>query len=71
MARDDQSDDAVPRADPGRASTSVEGAKRPSDEEFARFADLLHYLRMDLSQARGLRARWQTLAGRSAMPTRW
>jgi glucose-6-phosphate 1-dehydrogenase len=28
----------------------VEGAKRPSDEEFARFAELLHYRRMDLSQ---------------------
>ena len=28
----------------------VEDAKRPSDEEFARFASLLHYLRMDLSQ---------------------
>ena len=29
----------------------VEGAKRPSDDEFARFAELLHYRRMDLSQA--------------------
>ncbi len=28
----------------------VEGAKRPSDDEFARFAELLHYRRMDLSQ---------------------
>ncbi len=28
----------------------VEGAKRPSDEEFARFATLVHYLRIDLSQ---------------------
>jgi glucose-6-phosphate 1-dehydrogenase len=27
----------------------VEGAKRPSDEEFARFAGLLHYLRLDLA----------------------
>jgi glucose-6-phosphate 1-dehydrogenase len=26
----------------------VEGAKRPTDEEFARFAGLLHYLRLDL-----------------------
>ena len=31
----------------------VEGAKRPSDEEFARFAELLHYLRLDLSQPAG------------------
>jgi glucose-6-phosphate 1-dehydrogenase len=29
----------------------VEGAKRPNDEEFCRFAELLHYRRMDLSQA--------------------
>jgi glucose-6-phosphate 1-dehydrogenase len=28
----------------------VEGAKRPSDDEFGRFAGLLHYLRLDLSQ---------------------
>ena len=28
----------------------VEGAKRPSDEEYARFAELLHYQQMDLSQ---------------------
>jgi glucose-6-phosphate 1-dehydrogenase len=28
----------------------VEGAKRPSDDEFARFAGLLHYLRLDLSR---------------------
>ena len=27
----------------------VEGAKRPSDDEFARFAELLHFRRMDLS----------------------
>jgi glucose-6-phosphate 1-dehydrogenase len=31
--------------------TEVETAKRPSDDEFARFAQLLHYRRMDLSQA--------------------
>jgi glucose-6-phosphate 1-dehydrogenase len=29
----------------------VDDAKRPSDDEFARFAALLHYLTMDLSQA--------------------
>jgi glucose-6-phosphate 1-dehydrogenase len=28
----------------------VEGAKRPSDDEFGRFAELLHYLRLDLAQ---------------------
>ena len=31
-------------------SSEVEGAKRPSEEEFARFGELLHYMRMDLSQ---------------------
>ncbi len=31
----------------------VEGAKRPSDEEFARFAGLLQYMRLDLSQPAG------------------
>ena len=31
----------------------VEGAKRPTDEEFARFAGLLHYLRLDLSKPDG------------------
>ena len=30
---------------------AVEDAKRPSDDEFARFAALLHYLTMDLSKA--------------------
>ena len=29
---------------------SVESAKRPTDEEFAGFAEMLHYRRMDLSQ---------------------
>ena len=29
----------------------VEDAKRPSDDEFSRFAALLHHLSMDLSQA--------------------
>ena len=29
---------------------AVEGAKRPSTEEFGRFAQLLHFLRMDLSK---------------------
>ena len=47
----------------------VEDAKRPSDEEFARFASLVHYLRMDLSQpgdyAR-LKAWLGSTAGRAA-----
>jgi glucose-6-phosphate 1-dehydrogenase len=49
VARDEQSD-AKYRAWLKERFQDVEGAKRPSDEEFARFAELLHYLRMDLSQ---------------------
>jgi glucose-6-phosphate 1-dehydrogenase len=43
VARDERSDDEY------RAFIK-ESAKRPSDEEFARFAELLHYRRMDLSK---------------------
>ena len=44
----------------------VEGAKRPSDDEFARFAELIHYRRLDLSQpAHYLRLK-EWLAERSA-----
>jgi glucose-6-phosphate 1-dehydrogenase len=49
VARDEQSDTKY-RAWLKERFQDVEGAKRPSDEEFARFAELLHYLRMDLSQ---------------------
>jgi glucose-6-phosphate 1-dehydrogenase len=49
VARDEQTDDQY-RAWIKERFQSVEGAKRPSDEEFARFAELLHYRRMDLSQ---------------------
>jgi glucose-6-phosphate 1-dehydrogenase len=49
VARDEQSDDHYRAWLKGRFQ-DVEGAKRPSDEEFARFAELLHYRRMDLSQ---------------------
>jgi glucose-6-phosphate 1-dehydrogenase len=47
----------------------VEGAKRPSDEEFARFAGLLHYLKLDLSKAAGyaeLKAWLASEVGRAA-----
>ena len=49
--------------------TEVEDAKRPSDEEFGRFAELLHYLRLDLSKAedyRRLRAWIESSAGRAS-----
>ena len=49
VARDEQSDDKY-RGWLKERFQEVEGAKRPSDEEFARFAELLHYKRMDLSQ---------------------
>jgi len=48
--------------------TEVEDAKRPSDEEFGRFAELLHYLRLDLSKAEDyqrLRAWIESSAGRA------
>ncbi|MBC7731261.1 MAG: glucose-6-phosphate dehydrogenase [Bacteriovorax sp.] len=49
VARDEQSDEQY-RAWIKERFQDVEGAKRPTDEEFARFAELLHYRRMDLSQ---------------------
>ena len=49
VARDERSDEAY-RAFIHERFTEVEPSKRPSDEEFARFAQLLHYRRMDLSQ---------------------
>ncbi|WP_137896071.1 glucose-6-phosphate dehydrogenase [Ramlibacter sp. 2FC] len=48
VARDDLSD-AQYRALIQSRFAEVEGAKRPSAEEFARFAELLHYVRVDLS----------------------
>ncbi len=49
VARDDQSDDQY-RAWLKERFQDVIDAKRPSDEEFARFAEMLHYRRLDLSQ---------------------
>ena len=49
VARDDRSD-AEYRSFIRERFVEVESAKRPSDDEFARFAELLHYRRMDLSQ---------------------
>ena len=48
VARDERSDDEY-RAFIKERFIEVEPAKRPSDDEFARFAQLLHYRRMDLS----------------------
>ncbi|RSZ44274.1 MULTISPECIES: glucose-6-phosphate dehydrogenase [unclassified Variovorax] len=49
VARDDLSDDQYRELIQSRFS-AVEGAKRPSPEEFTKFASMLHYLRMDLSK---------------------
>ncbi len=49
VARDERSDDEY-RAYIKERFVDVESAKRPRDEEFAPFAELLHYRRMDLSQ---------------------
>jgi glucose-6-phosphate 1-dehydrogenase len=49
VARDERSDTDY-RAFIRARFAEVEPAKQPSDEEFARFAELLHYRRMDLSQ---------------------
>ena len=52
VSRQEMSDDAY-RAWLKERFQEVEGAKRPSDDEFACFAGLLHYLRLDLSQPTG------------------
>ncbi len=49
VARDERSDDEYRRFIHDRF-VEVDSAKRPSDDEFARFAEMLHYRRMDLSQ---------------------
>ncbi len=49
VARDERSD-AEYRAFIHERFAEVEASKRPTDEEFARFAEMLHYRRMDLSQ---------------------
>ena len=49
VARDQRSDDEYRTFIKDRF-VEVESSKRPSDEEFARFAELLHYRRMDLSK---------------------
>ena len=65
VARDEQSDDKY-RGWLRERFQDVEGGKRPSDEEFARFAELLHYRRMDLSQPEHYAGLKQWLDGRGA-----
>jgi glucose-6-phosphate 1-dehydrogenase len=49
VARDERSDEEY-RAFIKERFTEVESSKQPNDQEFARFAQLLHYRRMDLSK---------------------
>ncbi|MFY7864059.1 glucose-6-phosphate dehydrogenase [Roseateles sp.] len=49
VARDDNSDERY-REWLKERFREVDGSKRPNDEEFERFAALIHYRRMDLSQ---------------------
>jgi len=49
VARDERSDQTY-RAFIHERFSEVEASKRPSEAEFAQFAELLHYRRMDLSQ---------------------
>jgi glucose-6-phosphate 1-dehydrogenase len=49
VARDERSDDQY-RAFIKDKFCEVDASKRPTDDEFARFAQLLHYRRMDLAQ---------------------
>jgi glucose-6-phosphate 1-dehydrogenase len=49
VARDERSDDDY-RAFIKAKFAEVDAAKQPTDDEFARFAELLHYRRMDLAQ---------------------
>ena len=65
VARDDRSDEAYRQFIRDRFA-EVESSKRPSDEEFARFAALLHYRRMDLSHPEDYAGLKQWLDARSA-----
>ncbi len=65
VARDERSDDQY-RAFIKERFVEVESSKQPSDEEFARFAELLHYRRMDLSKPEDYAGLKDTLAARGA-----
>jgi glucose-6-phosphate 1-dehydrogenase len=65
VARDERSDDQY-RAFIKERFVEVESSKQPSDEEFGRFAELLHYRRMDLSKPEDYAGLKHTLAERGA-----
>jgi glucose-6-phosphate 1-dehydrogenase len=68
VARDERSDEAY-RAFIQERFSEVEPSKRPTDEEFARFAELLHYRRMDLSRPEDYAGLKQWLDARGADTT--
>ena len=68
VARDERSDDEY-RAFIHERFAEVEPGKRPSDEEFAAFAGLLHYRRMDLSRPEHYAGLKQWLDARGADTT--
>lgn len=68
VARDERSDDEY-RGFIRERFVEVESAKRPSDEEFARFAALLHYRPMDLAQPEHYAGLKQWLDARGADTT--
>ena len=65
VARDEQSD-AHYRSWLKERFQEVDGPKRPTDDEFGRFAELLHYKRMDLSHPEDYQALKQWLEQRNA-----
>ena len=65
VARDELSDDHY-RAWLKERFSEVVDAKRPTDEEFERFAQLVHYRRMDLSQPEHYQRLKEWLEGRRA-----
>jgi glucose-6-phosphate 1-dehydrogenase len=65
VARDERSD-AEYRSYIREKFAGVDEAKQPSDEEFTRFAELLHYRRMDLAQAEHYAGLKQWLDARGA-----
>ncbi|CAN5307129.1 glucose-6-phosphate dehydrogenase [soil metagenome] len=65
VARDEQTDEKY-RTWLHDRFQDVEGAKRPNDEEFARFAEMVHYRRMDLSQPEHYARLKEWLAERTA-----
>ena len=68
VARDERSDDDY-RAFIQERFSEVESSKRPTDDEFSRFAELLHYRRMDLSHPEDYAGLKQWLDARGADTT--